>query len=171
MTVSLVAADGSVAVDIDDRALDFMRGAVRRADRRETGGILIGRYTKFGDRVCVVQATGPPSDSRSFPAAFVRGVVGLTRRLRRAWGRGVYYIGEWHSHPYASPEPSGRDLAQILDFSRDACYRCRNPILIIIGGNPHQAPTTSVHVVLDDAVVPLCEAPRKARSERVAREC
>ena len=89
--------------------------------------------------------------------AFVRGVVGLTRRLRLAWDRGLYYVGEWHYHPYASAEPSGRDLTQIVDFSRDARYRCPNPTLVVLGGNPNQAPTASVHVVLDGAVVPLCE--------------
>ena len=152
-----MAVDASVAVDIADRALESMHGAARRADRRETGGILIGRYTQFGDRVCLVEATDPPTDSRSFPVAFVRGVVGLTRRLRLAWASGLYYVGEWHYHPYASPEPSRRDVAQVLAFSRDTRYKCPNPTLVVLGGNPNQAPTASVHVVLDGAVVPLSE--------------
>ena len=154
-----MAANASVGVDIDNRALDSMHAASLGADRQETGGILIGRYTEFSDRVFVVEATDAPSDSRSFPTAFVRGVVGLTRRLRLAWDRGFYYVGEWHYHPYASPEPSERDLAQILSFSRDARYRCPNPTLVVVGGNPNQAPSWSVHVVVDEAVVPLREAP------------
>ncbi|TAK00609.1 MAG: hypothetical protein EPO36_08165 [Chloroflexota bacterium] len=153
---SFVATDASVAVDIEDQALSAMYRAARRAGRQETGGILVGRYTEFGDRVRVVEATGAPSDSRSFPAAFVRGVVGLTHRLRAAWHRGLYYVGEWHCHPYASPQPSRRDLAQILAFSRDGQYRCPRPVLIIIGGDPQQ-PAASVHVVLDRGVETMQE--------------
>jgi proteasome lid subunit RPN8/RPN11 len=158
VTHSYLAPDASVAVDISGAAYDDMLTAAQRADRHETGGILVGRYSEFGDRVTVAEATTAPADSQAFPAAFVRGVVGLSRRLRLAWKRGLYYVGEWHYHPYASPQPSGRDIAQIIDFSRDGRYQCPHPILVIVGGNPRDAPVTSVHAVLDAGVTILREA-------------
>lgn len=158
--VSFVAPDASIAVDIDEQAFDAMHGAVRNADLRETGGILIGRYSEFGDRVIVVEATAAPSDSRSFRAAFVRGIAGLTRRLRLAWAGGLFYVGEWHYHPYASPQPSGQDFAQIVEFSKDRLYRCPHPVLVIVGGDPEK-PASSVHLVLDGGIVLM-----QARSER-----
>jgi proteasome lid subunit RPN8/RPN11 len=160
MTRSFIAPDATVAMDLTKPAFAAMLAAARRADRRETGGILIGRYGEHGDRVVVTVATTAPSDSMSFPAAFVRGVAGLTRRLRLAWNRGIYYVGEWHYHPFASPSPSGRDLAQIITFSREASYRCPHPILAIVGGNPHSDPQLTVHVVLDDGTLELLENPK-----------
>lgn len=166
MNRTFVAADGSVAVEIEDSASDTMLGAVRRAGLQETGGILIGRYAPFGDRVIVAEATLAPPDSTASPTAFTRGVVGLTHRLRLAWTRGVYYVGEWHSHPRGLAEPSMQDLAQIVAFARDPAYRCTHPVLVIVGGDLITKPRTTVHAVLAHAVVACL--PMDGTTERAA---
>lgn len=155
MKVSFLAPDGSLAVDIEEPAVVEMIDFCLRSDRLETGGVLLGRYSRFGDRAAVRQVVGPPSDSIHRRFGFVRGISGLGSRLRRAWRSGEFYVGEWHFHPGASPSPSGIDESQILAFAVDADYRCAHPVLIIIGGQPPVDWAMSVSVVVDGQVIRL----------------
>lgn len=154
---TFLAADRSVAVEIEEPALETIVAIASQSQRLETGGVLLGRYGEFRDRVIVSEVTGPPRDSRRFPIAFIRGVAGLTRRLRRAWRDDMYYVGEWHLHPKASPNPSETDRAQILEFSNEADYRCPHPVLVVIGGRPPDSYALSCAVVIDGRVEPLEE--------------
>lgn len=123
-----LAADRSIAVEIEPRALTTMLDISSRADGLETGGVLIGRYTAFGDRVIVSRASGPPRDSQRYRFNFVRGTAGLTARFERAWRQGLYYVGEWHLHLEGSTHPSDTDREQVLAFSRQRDYRCPHPV-------------------------------------------
>ena len=142
-----VTADRKLAVKIAPKSLRTMLREAQRAGRRETGGILIGRYSEAQDQAIVEEATTAPSDSKREPAAFFRGVAGLTALLRRRWRRGHYYVGDWHFHPFASAEPSPRDLAQMRAFSSDARYQCARPILVVMGGDPSGDWSVEVRVV------------------------
>jgi integrative and conjugative element protein (TIGR02256 family) len=110
-----------------------------RAEGVETGGILMGRYSAAHDCALVTEVLGPPGDSRSGPTWFVRGVAGLQAALNRAWGRRrEYYLGEWHLHPSAAPTPSGVDYAQMAEVANTSSWRCPEPVLLIVGGDPTQ---------------------------------
>lgn len=159
MTTAFLAADRSLAVDLEAGALTAILGVCSRAGHRlETGGVLLGHYSKFGDRLVVTKATGPPRDSRRFPFAFIRGTAGLTKRFRRDWEEGIYYVGEWHFHPNASTQPSPTDIAEIKAVGREADYRCPHPTLVILGGDPSAAWSLGVGVVIQGSL--LCLRPR-----------
>ena len=163
MKTSFIASDSSVAVDIGHPALWAMLDLCAISGRIETGGILLGRYSPYGDRVVVSRIVGPPPDSKHQHFSFVRGIAGLATKLRAAWSRGEYYVGEWHFHPYSSPAPSGRDRSQILDFSRDPEYHCPHPVLVVLGGLPPVDWSMSVSVVVDKNVISLKQRPTEAR--------
>lgn len=168
MTRRYLAADRSVAVDLEPRAVETMLDLSGRAGDLETGGVLVGRYSEYGDRVIVTQATGPPRDSRQTPAGFVRGIAGLTRRLQREWRDAAYYVGEWHSHPMASATPSTVDVTQIMAFAADADLQCPRPILAVLGGDPRAAWVLAVGVVMDLALLPLQDRSEQMRRESLA---
>lgn len=153
-----LAPDRSIAVEIEPRALRTMLDICSRADGLETGGVLIGRYTVFGDRVIVSRVTGPPRDSQRYRFNFVRGTAGLTTRFERAWRQGLYYVGEWHLHPEGSPHPSDTDSEQVLAFSRQRDYRCQHPVLVVIGGHPPTQWLIASAVVLGGGLVELQDA-------------
>lgn len=157
MKVSFLAPDRSLAVDIEEPAVVEIIDFCLRSDRLETGGVLLGLYSPFGDRAAVRQVVGPPSDSIHRRFGFMRGISGLGSRLRRAWRSGEFYVGEWHFHPGASPSPSAIDQSQILAFAADADadYRCAHPVLIIIGGQPPVDWAMSVSVVVDGQPIRL----------------
>jgi integrative and conjugative element protein (TIGR02256 family) len=131
-----VADDHSVAVVVTAAMRAVLLKYCTQAARKETGGIIIGHYTPLGDQAVITEVTGPPRDSQAGDSWFVRGLQGLQRRIDRAWRRRDYYLGEWHFHPFAQPVPSQRDRAQVLSFSKNAAYRCPEPILIVVGGDP-----------------------------------
>lgn len=155
MKTTFIAPDSSVAVDVEHPALWAMLDLCVSAGRLETGGILLGRYSSYGDRVAVSRIVGPPPDSKHHYFGFVRGVHGLAAKLRAAWSQGEYYVGEWHFHPHASPTPSGRDRSQILAFSQDPDYHCPHPVLIVVGGVPPTDWSASVSVVINQRVISL----------------
>ena len=49
------------------------------------------------------------------------------------WEQGLYYLGEWHYHPKASPLPSSTDVNQMFRFANSSDLKCPEPILVIFG--------------------------------------
>ncbi len=136
---------------------------------RETGGILVGRYSATLDCARVSAASGPPTDSIRGPSSFQRGTRGLQTWLEHWWGsRGDHYLGEWHFHPYALPVPSSTDLQQLQRIARTADYRCPEPILLIVGGDPAGKWSISAHIVPRGQVaVPLQQLQEPAVPDRL----
>lgn len=144
---TFVTADRRLGVVLDDEVCGRLVEQCIRAGRKETGGILIGRYSELHDKAVVTEVTGPPQDSIRRRFSFVRGLVGVQHRLDRAWRQRDFYLGEWHFHPFMAADPSDRDRTQIIDFSKDPAYACPEPILVVIGGDPGQHPEFQIAVV------------------------
>ena len=161
--IRFVSSDGDIAVDLEPNALQRILRQAIAGKRKETGGILTGRYSAVGDRAIVEEASGPPPDSKREAVTFFRGVAGLTERLRRLWNRGSYYVGEWHFHPFASATPSPQDIRQMLAFAADPAYRCPRPVLVVVGGDAGAEWTIEVRVIVADKAIPLRRLARNAK--------
>ncbi|WP_214721220.1 Mov34/MPN/PAD-1 family protein [Exiguobacterium sp. s192] len=102
----------------------------------ESGGILIGNYTKDCNLAVICQALPQPPDSRSGTTWFFRGIEDVKNKLDLLWEeKRQFYIGEWHYHPNNSSELSHQDIKQMISISNEESYKCPEPILMIIGGN------------------------------------
>jgi len=101
----------------------------------ETGGILIGRYSDDLKWAEITTITGAPAESKQTLCSFVRSTRGIITKLKRAWQKQQYYLGEWHYHPNASPKPSALDLKTMVNLSKDEDLGCPEPILLVIGGS------------------------------------
>jgi len=145
--VKQVAPDGEYGVSLPGDVLESMLDHCRLAAPLETGGILIGRYSRDLSQACVVLATSAAGDSKRSRVRFIRGIMGLRKLLQKLWENGTgYYLGEWHFHPYAPPTPSAIDRDRMLLISADPRYSCARPILIIIGGDPYKSWTVHFSV-------------------------
>jgi integrative and conjugative element protein (TIGR02256 family) len=102
---------------------------------QETGGILVGR--RQGSEVLVVAASDAGPNAVSTPERFVRDGEHCQRFLAEQVARHgedpIDYIGEWHSHPGASADPSPRDLASLEEIAQDPQYLTRCPVSLIVG--------------------------------------
>lgn len=153
-----MSADAAAAVSIEDSAIAVIVATCQRAGGRETGGVLVGRYSDLLDHAVISEATPPPADSSRFPAAFVRGIRGLSALLKVRWRRHQHYLGEWHFHPGGSPQPSPQDLKQMRAFAAAPEHQCPRPILVVLGGDPSGVWNVSVTLVDAQRAVPLAEA-------------
>lgn len=138
---------GRYTVSFSESTIEAMLNWCKEANGMETGGILLGRYS--ADLKCaeISRAIGPTSDSSSGQTWFVRGIRKLNRLLCRLWTlRKDYYLGEWHYHPNASPTPSNLDISQLETIARCRKYKCPEPILVIVGGDPQGHWTMSVTI-------------------------
>lgn len=135
MTMVYKSADKRFGLDINANCIDSILTYVQKSGNKETGGILIGSYSKQRDIAIVSKITGPPNDSRSGRTWFTRGTRGLQLLLNKYWQTNQYYLGEWHFHPNASPNPSFCDKTQMIQIATSRQYTCPEPLLLIIGGS------------------------------------
>ncbi len=136
----LRSLDGRLGMDLPPGQLDRMLELCRSAGGVETGGILVGHYSGNHAVAIVTDVSNAPGDSTHSRTRFRRGVRGLQQWINRLWRQSQgFYLGEWHFHPFASPQPSPCDLEQIEEIAGAPVYSCPEPLLVIIGGDPREA--------------------------------
>lgn len=130
-------------VRITDEAMKSILTWVRRSerthrDKTETGGVLFGQIDEFLKVIWIDEASGPPSDSRASPTLFLCGTMGVkeltVEKVERTRGS-TNFVGMWHTHPQARPDPSRTDLASMqLMLQDDTYFEGRNFLMLIVGG-------------------------------------
>lgn len=136
----LRSLNGRLGMDLPTALLDRMVRLCQSAGRVETGGILVGYYSDNHAVAIVNAVSNAPVDSTQTRTRFHRGICGLQQWINRLWRQNQgFYLGEWHFHPFASPQPSPRDLEQIEEVAGAQVYCCPEPLLVIIGGDPRGA--------------------------------
>jgi len=124
---------------------------LRRAGARECGGVLMGEHVglnHFAVRALEVQKLGTV-------ASFMRSVAGAARAIKvfcLSNGndfRRFNYLGEWHTHPLFSVQPSSSDHSTMHELATDAQVGANFVVLLIFRLNG-AALEGSAHVYLPD---------------------
>lgn len=132
-----------------------LQEALRRAGQNECGGVLMGEhvgYNHFVVREFSIERTG------SF-ARFLRGVRATTFALRAFFKRTgndysrYNYLGEWHSHPSFSTEPSATDHDSMMRIARDPSVGANFVVLVIVRMDRYHRLQGSAHTYLPDGSV------------------
>lgn len=104
----------------------------------ETGGVLVGSYD-FAHNICyIVDAIDSPSDSQEYPSAYIRGSNGLYEKIceiEKITVGNLTYIGEWHSHPTDSTNPSNDDRKLLCAIAEYTFTQSSPGCMMIIGEN------------------------------------
>ncbi|MEZ6104470.1 MAG: ThiF family adenylyltransferase [Pirellulaceae bacterium] len=110
-----------------------MVAEVEACPTTETGGILIGRIE--GNRAIIEQATGPGPNAVKTSTRFERDIKFAQAELNSAASRSnpSIYLGEWHSHLVASPEPSPRDVLSMQEIAESGNYATDCPVMVVCG--------------------------------------
>ncbi len=133
-----ITPDERFGLSIDDCLMERILQLCRNAAASETGGILVGNYTESHDWAIVADVSGPPKDSIQGRTFFNRGVYGIQEWINSIWKTKIhYYLGEWHYHPFTSPEASSIDKKQLKENSENKPLNCPEPVMLIIGGDPN----------------------------------
>ena len=114
----------------------------REYSPRECGSWLLGMYPNA--KTCVISdIANVPCDSTHEHMSFCRGVVGFDRV-------GDNYVGEWHTHPGGTCNPSGTDDATMERLRKCRLRGCASPILIILSGAMCEIDDVGVYVYRRD---------------------
>ena len=130
-------------VIVPPEVLEVMTKMARAASPDETGGTLVGHYSSDMREAFVEQALGVRTGARSSRTAFYRppdSDDGQLAEIYHASSGLTHYLGEWHTHPNAGPNPSRKDLATLRGLARSASVATDTPILIILGDSFISAP-------------------------------
>lgn len=116
--VEIVAASGEPGwiVRIAQQAMARMQELLRAGRRSERGGLLIGYVHRKRKIVYVTDALPPSLDSHGSPRGFCRGVgeyPEVLAQIASATANLLGYVGEWHTHPHGSTEPSDIDRTTV----------------------------------------------------------
>ncbi len=126
--------------------------ALSKAGAREIGGVLMAEhigYNEFVVRDITIHRRG------AF-ASFVRRIEDAIGRLRLFFDRAGHdytrfnYIGEWHSHPSFTPEPSTRDDLSMRQIVQDRTVGANFAVLLVVKLDLHGRLIGTAHTYLPD---------------------
>ena len=104
--------------------------------KREAGGQLFARLT---DTVLdVVLATGPYGPDFRSRFGYRSSPASAQREIQRQRENGLYYCGDWHTHPQQFPTASGDDFATIAKLQARSDLRLGAVLMVILGTAPDQ---------------------------------
>lgn len=109
------------SVLIDRAVVDFMKNTCKKARPDESGGLLLG--LRKTEALHIIKATEPQMWDRSSPTRFIRSPKVHRIRALKEWvqsAQTVDWIGEWHSHPVGTLNPSHMDYSNWKRISKHA---------------------------------------------------
>jgi hypothetical protein len=115
--------------------IERLIAALKKAGEREIGGILMGEHV--GENVFRVKDLTIQYHSGSF-AAFWRAVHDIILPLRKFFRMTHYnfrrfnYLGEWHSHPAFTTEPSATDHRTMRGMVEDPKLGAHFVVLMVV---------------------------------------
>lgn len=121
-----------------------LNAALIEADEKvpnETVGVLLG--VSHGNDMWVDVVIGPGPGATHSPTTFVPDADFQADEIAIAYealGRRTSYLGDWHTHPKASPAISWRDRRTLTAIAREGSARQPRPLMLILGyGDPWSA--------------------------------
>lgn len=102
---------------------------------KENGGQLFARF--FEDGVHVEVATVTRGSSRRTRFGFWPDRKAEQAEITQRFKSGLHYIGDWHTHPEATPSPSCADETKMLEIYRKSTHELPFMLMVIVGrANP-----------------------------------
>lgn len=126
--------------------------ALGKAGAREIGGVLMAEHIDHNEFV-VRDIT---IHRRGAFASFVRRIEDAAGRMRLFFDRARHdytrfnYLGEWHSHPSFTPEPSIKDDSSMLQIVQDQTVGANFAVLLVVKLDVHGQLVGTAHTYLPD---------------------
>jgi len=109
--------------------------ALRSAGRREIGGVLLGELVKPGTfkivEITIQRSGGTFSHFVRDPKLHERAIEQFFERTGRNYER-FNYLGEWHSHPSFSTQPSRSDVQSMYRIVSEPSVGANFAALVIV---------------------------------------
>ena len=123
---------------VSESVLDEMLAEAEHRSPRETGGVLLGYWTKQFDEVVIAEATGPGTAAVHANDGFTPDSRFDTEEIAHRYrdsGRVHTYLGDWHTHPSGSSRLSALDRRTLAGIARHEPARTPAPIMAVLAGD------------------------------------
>lgn len=106
--------------------------ALKEHSHNEIGGILIGRKLDLNS-ILIVDLTVSDEIKKFSPFKFIRETKKSNKLIKKHFKNSTgYYVGEWHSHPSFSLNPSPGDIRTMKGIIKNTDYGVAFSLMIIV---------------------------------------
>ena len=118
----------------DQVLVRFRRHRQRFRFATESGGQL---FSRLGSSLVEIErATGPRRSDQSSQCSFLPNRRAERREIRRLFGSGFHFIGDWHTHHQVHPRPSRVDKDSLCEEFELSLHELPYFVLVIVGTAP-----------------------------------
>jgi len=159
-----IATSGQSVVLTDAVVAHFKKHRQNRWLKREAGGQLFARLRI--PEIIIEEATGPRSSDRRGRYHYIPDRRAEQAEIEERYESGLHYVGDWHTHPTAVPQPSSLDLGTIQECFIESSHNLAGFILIIVGSSQ---PPKGLLVSINNAISSTFLLPSPAFSTNAGR--
>jgi len=150
-----IGASGQTLHFSDEVLRRFAAYRQTRFWHREAGGLLFARI--IGNDITLEEATGPRRSDRRSRYSYQGDRRLEQREIDERHGRGLDYVGDWHTHPEPRPRPSGDDDLAMTSRVRESRHQLNGFVFAIVGTAPFPSGlTVAIHDGYNRVVLPPC---------------
>jgi integrative and conjugative element protein (TIGR02256 family) len=102
---------------------------------KEAGGQLFWEYAPNGYRR-VGAITGPRPRDRRSRFGYKPDHIAEQQEIDKYYSQGLYFLGDWHTHPQKVAQPSPRDTKTILETYKRSTNAGPGFLMVIVGTSP-----------------------------------
>jgi integrative and conjugative element protein (TIGR02256 family) len=110
----------------------FDKHRQRTSRHREIGGQL---FARFENQNIVIELATAVRGSR-FRFAFQPDRRSEQIEIEQYFTKGLHYVGDWHTHPEASPQPSTPDVRKMSGIFTESEHQLPFMLMVIVGLAP-----------------------------------
>jgi integrative and conjugative element protein (TIGR02256 family) len=110
----------------------FEKHRQRSPRHREIGGQLFARFEE--ENLLIELATAVPGSRFRF--SFQPDRRSEQIEIERYFAEGLHYVGDWHTHPEASPQPSAPDVRKMSGIFSESEHQLPFMLMVIVGLAP-----------------------------------
>ncbi len=114
----------------------FRKNTQSSPNSPEAGGQLFAQITEDGSHWFVSCATGPRHTDTRSRFFFKPDRRSEQLEIHAEFQKGNHYVGDWHTHPQQSPQPSARDIRSMAEMVQQSIYQLPGFLMVVVGTLP-----------------------------------
>lgn len=126
----------NISMEVPSNICEELLKYKQKTSMNEAGGILLGKKINGSYHYEITKITTPSKEDSSTRCSFIRNRKKAQKILNDEWQKSdgiVNYLGEWHTHSVAQPNPSYVDKRFIRQLQKDKTSQFKHFFMFILG--------------------------------------
>ncbi|NQY87669.1 MAG: Mov34/MPN/PAD-1 family protein [Colwellia sp.] len=130
--ISFISKECDIQIKLSPTSLATLNKFRQTGLKKEAGGLLFAKELE-SNIVEIEYVTTPTKFDWRSRFGFRPNKREAQNLINENFKRGLYYVGDWHSHPQISPVPSDQDMETIKDIFCKSTHSLNYVIMLILG--------------------------------------